>query len=531
VSESRINLRNPFIYMLIMGIGMFLGYRMHSSINGNGANNVGSSAGNLGEIMSLVQQRYVDTIATDSIEGMAIDQLLAQLDPHSVYIPAKDMKAVDDDLGGSFEGVGIEFYLLRDTLTVTSVISGGPSAEAGVESGDKIIKVDDSIVSGKKISDEAIIKSLRGRGGTKVRLQILRNGKMIKNVTVTRGLIPLYSIDAAYLLDSTTGYIKINRFAEKTYDEFMEKVQEFKKKNVTKLVIDLRDNPGGYLDAACSIADEFISGKKLLVYTRGRKNQQETYKSGKQGIFETGKVAVLIDEGSASAAEILSGDIQDHDRGIIIGRRSFGKGLVQEQFPLENGGALRLTIARYYLPSGRCIQKDYSDGLNSYRGDVMDRYKHGEMMSQDSIHHTDTTMYKTLGGKRVYGGGGIIPDIFIPLDTNKYSRALSDILASGYISDITNDYISANKSALKNFTSAKSIMDGFKETPELISAIKKKCIDNKIPISSFSNTNDLQLITTRIKAQIAKSILGNTAQYEVANQNDEFISKALQSLK
>jgi carboxyl-terminal processing protease len=513
-----------------MGIGMFLGFQMRSSLR-NTDTKGGQDGSNLGEIMSLVQNKYVDTIATDSIQTVAVEKLLSQLDPHSVYIPPKDMREVDNDLGGSFEGVGIEFYILRDTLTVTSVISGGPSDDAGIQSGDKIIKVDDSVVSGKKVSDEAIIKLLRGRGGSKVKLVILRNGKKINDVTVTRGTIPLYSIDAAYLLDSSTGYIKINRFAEKTYEEFIEKLNELKERKITKLVIDLRDNPGGYLEAACQIADEIIAGKKMLVYTRGRGNKQESYKSSRDGIFEKGKIAILIDEGSASAAEILSGAIQDHDRGIIIGRRSFGKGLVQEQFPLSNGGALRLTIARYYLPSGRCVQKDYSDGIGSYREDVMDRYKSGEMMIQDSIHHKDTTMYKTMAGKRVYGGGGIIPDFFVPLDTNKYSRALSDVIASGYINEVTNDYISSNKQNLTKFKTTQDLLKNFNELPQLIKNIKNKCAENEITIAPFSKTNDVLFINARIKAQIAKSILGNSSQFEVANVGDEFIGRAMMELK
>jgi carboxyl-terminal processing protease len=517
--------------MLIMAIGMFLGYKMNGSlraVSGGVAASVGD--GNLGEIMNLVRSKYVDTVATDSIENVAIDQLLSQLDPHSVYIPPKDMQAVDEDLGGSFEGIGIEFYLLRDTLNITSVISGGPGEEAGLESGDKIIKVNDSIIAGVKISDEQIIKKLRGRGGSKVRLAILRSGKKITEYTVTRGTIPLSSIDASYMLQPTIGYIKINRFAENTYEEFSERLKKLQDKGATKLVIDLRDNPGGYLEASTAIADLFVAGKKLLVYTKGRKNQQENYKCQFDGPFEKGDVAVLIDEGSASAAEILSGSLQDNDRATIIGRRSFGKGLVQEQYPLSQGGALRLTVARYYLPSGRCIQKDYSGGKDSYKDDVQDRFKHGELISADSVKFADTTIYKTLGGKRVYGGGGIMPDVFVPLDTNKFSRRLSEVLASGYLSEITNDYISTNKAKLTAYKSATELINNFTEYKALLETLKQKCAQNNVTTAPFSKPNDVVLMASRIKAQIAKSILGADAQYEVANANDEFLKKALEVL-
>jgi carboxyl-terminal processing protease len=514
--------------MLVMAIGMFLGYKMHHSMSPSQSQTTNESG--LGEIMSLVNEKYVDTIATDSIQSMAIDKVLAQLDPHSVYIPPRDLKAVDDDLGGSFEGVGVEFYLLKDTIIVTSVINGGPSDDAGLISGDKIIKIDDSIVSGKKIGDEGVIKKLRGRKGTKVLLTILRGSKVIKDINITRGTIPLYSIDAAYMIENTTAYIKINRFGEKTYEEFIERLQKLGLSNIKNLIIDLRDNPGGYLEAACAIADEIIADKKMLVYTKGRNGQRDLYKSKNPGLFEKIKIAVLIDEGSASAAEILSGAIQDHDRGTVIGRRSFGKGLVQEQYPLSNGGALRLTVARYYLPSGRCVQKDYSHGLSAYESDVLNRYNSGELTAKDSIKFKDSTSYRTMSGRVVYGGGGIVPDVFIPLDTAKYSRSLGDLLATGYINDLTNDFITANREELKKYKLAIDIETKL-DINSLLKNIKNKCVENKVSISSFTHKADSEYLSRRIKAQIARSVIDQNAQYQIINEEDPFIIEALKGLK
>jgi carboxyl-terminal processing protease len=522
------NLRTPLLFAGIMAIGMFLGYQMNKSLrysdkSGNGDN------GNLAEIMKLVNKRYVDKVDTDSIEMKAIDNLLNQLDPHSVYIPPSELQSVNEDMDGEFDGIGVEYYIQKDTILVTSVLANGPSQTAGLLNGDKLIKVDDSLVAGVKINSDRISKLLRGPSDSKVVVSILRDGKLLKPINIMRGTIPMYSIDAAYMLDATNGYIKINRFAGTTYDEFVKKLIILKGQGLKNLVIDLRDNPGGYLDAAVNIADELLPGKKTIVYTRGRVKEDENYVAEEAGHFETGKLAILVDEGSASAAEILSGALQDFDRATIIGRRTFGKGLVQEQYPLSNGGALRLTIARYYIPSGRCIQKDYSHGLENYEEDVMNRYKHGELYSKDSVQYKDTTIYKTMAGRRVYGGGGIMPDIFVPLDADKYSDALRDVLNTGFVNEVINDYYIANVATLKNYKTVSDYNSQFVVDDKILNIIKAKCIADKISVVPFSKPNDVAYLKQRIKAQLAKSIYNQEAQYIIMNNNDNCIVQALKT--
>ena len=526
--EKKINLHNPILYAAIIGIGMFLGFKMKSTLlHGE---NTDSGGGRIDEIMSLVKNNYVDSVGTDSVEAKAIDNLLSQLDPHSVYITPADLKGVDEDLEGEFDGIGIEYFLQKDTLMVTSVIAGGPSAEAGIQTGDKFIKVNDSIIAGKKLSTEALVKKLRGASGTKAKITLLRNNKAINEITITRGKIPMYSIDAAYMMNATTGYMKINRFSATTYKEFMAKMELLKNAGMKKLLLDVRDNPGGFLEIAVQILDELIAGKKKIVYTKGRDRKSETLSAYKDGIFEVGKIVVLIDEGSASAAEIVSGALQDYDRATLVGRRTFGKGLVQEQFPLANGGALRLTVARYYIPSGRCIQKDYSHGKELYMEDVMDRYKHGELVNKDSIKFKDTTVYKTMGGRRVYGGGGISPDVFVPLNDNKYSKNLGEVLGTGYLTEIVNDYYVANKEKLKLFPAVGDLIKNYTVDTKILGDLQKRCAADRITAICLANANDKQLITTRIKAQLAKALYGAAAQYQVYNAADEMVKIAMQEM-
>jgi carboxyl-terminal processing protease len=523
------NLHNPLLYALVIGIGMFLGYKMKGTLLH--ADAIGTSNGNIDEIMNLVKERYVDSVGTDSVEAKAIDNLLSQLDPHSVYIPPSDLKSVDEDMDGEFEGIGIEYFVKKDTLMVTSVIAGGPSAEAGILTGDKFIAVNDSVIAGKKLSTEVLVKNLRGRSGTIANIKLIRNNKLISNIAIKRGKIPMYSVDASYMMTTTVGYIKINRFAATTYDEFMKAMKKLQQAGMKKLMIDVRDNPGGYLETAVQIIDEMIPGKKKIVYTRGRTKANETFSASKTGLFETGKVVVLVDEGSASAAEIVSGALQDYDRATIIGRRTFGKGLVQEQYPLSNGGALRLTVARYYIPSGRCIQKDYSNGIENYQEDVMNRFKKGEFVSQDSVTFKDTTVYKTMAGRRVYGGGGIMPDVFVPLVNNKYSEQLSDIISSGNIAEIANNYFVNNKEALAKYTTPSDLNKYANALATMLQQLQQKCKTDRISTTNFANAADKKLISIRLMAQLAKAKFGNAAQYEVFNADDDMVKVALREME
>jgi carboxyl-terminal processing protease len=519
------NFQNPLLYAGIIAIGMFCGYKLHDTLRFKEKN---SASGNVDEILQLVKDRYVDSVATDSVEIKAIENLLAQLDPHSVYIPPSDIKGVNDEMDGEFEGVGIEYVVQKDTLMITSVISGGPSEEAGLQSGDKIYKANDSIIAGKKLSSEAITKNLRGRSGTKVKVSILRGKKDIQNITITRGKIPMYSVDAAYMLTPSVGYIKINRFAENTYDEFIQKMQVLQKAGMEQLVIDVRDNPGGYLEICVKIADELIGGKEKIVYTRSREGKMETYNAKAKGMWENKKVIVLVDEGSASASEVLSGSLQDYDRATIIGRRTFGKGLVQEQYPLSNGGALRLTIARYYIPSGRCIQKDYSKGLEAYENDVIDRFHKGELVSQDSISQKDSTVYKTMAGRTVYGGGGITPDVFVPLESNSYGKNLSAMIGTGYLGEIVNEYFAVQKSTLQaNYKSIDDFILRYKPEASLVNNFITQCKADKI--ETALNEADKKFINNRIASQLAKGLFGNEAQFKVLNKNDNMIEAALKA--
>jgi carboxyl-terminal processing protease len=527
-SNKPFNLHHPIAYALIMATGMFLGYKMKSSLTQSDL--PFGNKGTIGEIIELVNNKYVDKVNTDSTEIKAIDNLLAQLDPHSVYITPQDLKATNDDLQGSFEGIGIEYLMQKDTLYVSSVVSGGPSEAAGLQSGDKLIKVGDSIVAGKKLSNENITKKLRGPSGSKVKIQVLRS-TLLKELSITRGEIPLYTIDAAYMLNTNVGYVKINRFGATTYTEFMKSIEALKKQGMAQLVIDVRDNPGGYLDAAVSIADEMIAGKGKIVYTRDKNKDMQTYNAQKNGALENTKLVVLIDEGSASAAEILSGSLQDYDRATLIGRRTFGKGLVQEQFGLSNGGAIRLTVARYYIPSGRCVQKDYSKGKNAYYNDVNDRYKNGELHISDSTYIIkDTSIYKTLGGKTVKGGGGISPDIFVPIKSASYSDDLYATLNTGLLTPIINDYFNENKTELtKNYTTVAHFIATFKVPDFMLPAFIANCKAEGVANTKL-NSADIEFVNNRIKSNIAKQLFGKEALYQVINKDDEMIKIALQQL-
>ena len=374
------NLNNkwqPFIYGILIAAGILIGVWLKPSGN---IRTIINGKNKISEIINIVNQAYVDTVNVEQLEERTINEMLSQLDPHSVYIPAKDLQQANEQLEGNFEGIGVEFNILNDTIMVVTAINGGPSQELGIQAGDRIISVNWKSVTNTKISNEKVFKLLRGPKGTEVKVEIFRPDahKRIP-YTIKRGTIPIYSVDVSMMLNNETGYIKISRFAATTHKEFVEAISTLKKQNLKNLIVDLRGNPGGYLTAASELADEFLDDKKLIVYTQGREQPRVDYKAEKEGKFEQGKLIVLIDEGSASASEILSGAIQDWDRGLIIGRRSFGKGLVQEPFELHDGSALRLTIARYYTPSGRCIQKTYKGGFDEYEHELLKRYEDGEL--------------------------------------------------------------------------------------------------------------------------------------------------------
>lgn len=450
---------SPLWLALSAVIGIFVGAFYANHFGGNRLNIINSGTNKINNLLHIVDDQYVDTVNVADLVEKAMPQLLSELDPHSVYISAKDKQIAEDDLRGSFSGVGIEFVIRKDTLRVQNVIKNGPSERAGVLAGDKIVEVDDSSFVGKDLTNEEAMHRLKGPKDTKVKLGILRRGeKELRYITVTRGEIPMKSVNAVYMLDEETGYIRIKNFGENTYPEVLIALAQLSQDDFSNLVIDLRGNGGGYLGSAVQIVNEFLPKNKLIVYTEGRNSPRQEYRSDGRGSYQNIPLVVLIDESSASASEILSGAIQDNDRGTIIGRRSFGKGLVQQPIEFNDGSLMRLTIARYYTPSGRCIQKPYTSGQDkNYEEDLLMRYQHGEYFSQDSIKH-EGPAFKTGNGRVVYGGGGITPDIFIGEDTTDYTSYYKEATMSGLILQFCYDYTDDNREELSKYNDVRQLV-------------------------------------------------------------------------
>lgn len=520
----------PLLFALVLALGMYLGHKMPAARNSDSAIFFTNRRGSLQEVMDLLKYKYVDTLDIGEAQEEAIEGLLSHLDPHSVYIPPANVQEVNEDLDGNFEGIGVEFNIIRDTVNILNVIAGGPSDAAGVLTGDKILKVNDSVnVAGNNITSDKIRKLLRGPRNSTVKATMLRGSKQL-NVIIKRGVIPLYSVDASYMTAPGTGYIKISKFSATTYTEFMEAVRKLQKLGMEKLVIDLRQNGGGLLDAATRLADELLDDNKLIVYTQGKSSPRQDYKCSRPGLFEKGALTILLDEGSASASEVLAGAVQDWDRGEIIGRRSFGKGLVQEPFDLSNGATLRLTVARYYLPSGRSIQKSYQNGREAYEEDIANRYSHGEFMSRDSIHPTDSAKFTTAGGKTVYGGGGIMPDVFIPFDTTRYSPLLTELYTRNVFGDFIYEYYTARAATFKKYKDAVAFNQQFTVGNTLLDAFKTHAGHAKIDMGRMSAKDESE-VKTRLKALLARQLWRSEGFYMVTNANDPVILRAVEELK
>jgi len=485
-------------------------------------------------LLSIVNYAYVDTVNNSQMVDNAIVAVLKELDPHSVYIPKDELQKMNEPLEGNFEGVGIQFNILNDTITVVSPISGGPSEKLGIQSGDKIVNIEGELVAGVKISNSGVADRLRGKKGTIVNVEIKRFGeKELIPYAIERDKIPIFSLDAAYMATPEIGYIKINRFARNTTEEFDEALLKLKKQGLQDLILDLRGNGGGYLNTAFTLADEFLGDNKMIVYTEGDKQKKEDYKATSRGNFEKGKLVVLIDEGSASASEIVSGAIQDWDRGLIIGRRSFGKGLVQKPFPLPDGSAVRLTTAKYYTPTGRSIQKSYEEGKDAYYKDIVNRYKHGELFSSDSINFPDSLKYYTPNRRTVYGGGGIMPDMFVPIDTSLSSDYNSKLIRTGAYNQFTLVYLDKNRKKLaKEYPTFKSYNSNFEVNAELLEdfytyAEKKKEIErNQTDIATSE-----KLIKIQLKALLARNLYDVSEYFEVINELNEAYQEALKVLQ
>jgi carboxyl-terminal processing protease len=528
MNHKKLQVWLPFFLSVAMVTGMFLGYKLRGNMPATG--NMFSQPGvsPMREVMELIRNRYVDDVNPDSLGQAAIESMLTQLDPHSVYIPASDLSDVNDDLNGRFEGIGVEFNIFDDTVHVLTVLKDGPSDKAGLRAGDRFLRVGDSVVAGRKIGNDGIRNLLRGPGGSKVAVTMLRDGSE-KTFTITRGYIPLSSLDAAYMLTATTGYIRLNKFSENTYEDFMKNLEELQKKGMKEMVLDLRDNGGGILEEAVEMADEFIGGDRRIVYTEGSHTPRKEYTCRRNGLFETGKLVLLMNEGSASASEVLAGALQDWDRATIIGRRSFGKGLVQEQYNLSDGSALRLTVARYYTPLGRSIQKSYANGIDKYHDEIMDRFQDGKLTRQDSIPQDSGKVYRTAGGKKVFGGGGISPDIFVPIDTSLRDTVLTPLYTRNTIGRFAYRHYVANRSAFDKFDSPEAFNREYRVDDAVLSELMDFAKRDSVVTGPMDGPTRERL-RLRMKALLGRQQWRSEGYYEVMNTGDRMIEKALAEL-
>lgn len=531
MNPNKSNRMMPLLMALCVIIGIIIGTFYANHFSGNRLNIINSGSNRLNNLLHIIDDQYVDAVNIDSLVDKAIPQILSDLDPHSVYISAKDVQQATDDLKGSFSGVGIEFVIRNDTIHVQGVVKNGPAEQAGILAGDKIVSVDGKPFVGKEVTNEEAMRRLKGPKDTKVEIGVQRYGqKSIKHYTITRGDIPQKSISATYMLDNSTGYIKIKNFGENTYPELLIALAQLSQEGFSNLIIDLRDNTGGYLKSAVQMANEFLPKDRLIVYTEGRKSPRQDYKSDGRGSYQKIPLVVLINETSASASEIFAGAMQDNDRATIIGRRSFGKGLVQQQIGFPDGSMIRLTVARYYTPSGRCIQKPYVMGdEKGYEEDLLDRYQHGEFFSQDSIKHTGPE-YHTSIGRTVYGGGGITPDIFVPEDTIGITSYFKEASISGLILQFAFVYTDDNRLKLNNFTEMMELADYL---------VKQNTVDK---FATYADKHGLQrrnlmikkshnLLERYINSRIIYNIMDEEEWIEYLNLDDNVIKAALNVFK
>ena len=486
------------------------------------------------DLLSLIDGQYVDSVDLDSITDEVMSDIVSKLDPHSVYIPAKDLEAVNSELEGSFSGIGVQFNIQSDTVMIVSVISGGPSEKVGLMAGDRIVKVNDTAFVGKDVvSNEKVMRKLRGPKGTEVKLGVRRQGtKEVLSYTIQRGEIPINSVTVAYIIEPGVGFIGLNNnFGNNTYDEFLHSIAELRAKGARKYIIDLRANSGGLMDVAIRMINEFLPKGQMIVYSEGKAYPRTDAKADGTGSCINYPMVVLIDEFSASASEIFAGAIQDNDRGLIVGRRSFGKGLVQTQIPFSDGSAVRLTVARYFTPSGRSIQKPYVRGKSAdYEMDLLKRFEHGEFDTKDSIQVADSLKFKTLKGRTVYGGGGIMPDIFVPRDTLQYSPYLTKVVNYGYTYQFAFQYTDKNRTKLSKFKNWQE-MDQFLTSQNLLSEFVAFAASKGVPANQREINVSKNLLLTQIKSYIVRNMIGDSNFYPLLNREDETVKKALEAIK
>ncbi len=522
--NSNYQISLPLILCIGLAAGVLIGAGLTSK---SGGSEVNQDVQKLREVLTLVKKEYVDETKTEGLVEDAIAHLLGQLDPHSAYISAKDRISANEDLKGNFEGIGIEFNIFHDTLTVITTLSGGPSEAVGLRSGDKIIKVDDKVIASTKLTNLDVQRYLKGPKGSEVKIEVLRkNKKEPITFTIIRDKIPQFSVDASYMVDQEIGYIKINRFSQTTYEEMMEAMVKLKKEGMKKLVLDLQGNPGGYMDQAISVADEFLPAGEKIVFTKGQETKyNENAMATEKGDFEKGDLIVLVNEGSASASEIVSGALQDNDRALVVGRRSFGKGLVQRPFDLNDGSEVRLTISRYYTPSGRSIQKPYENS-EDYDKDITKRYKNGEFFTADSVKFNDSLKYKTLNGRTVYGGGGIMPDYFVPLDTTLTSRYFNELSYANVLREYAFNYGDQNGKALEQ-KGYKDYLQNFEVGDVMLNQVVELGKKNNIKPDLKDLNANKKLFQVYLKAEIARKVWGNSAFYPIFNETNEVLQQAI----
>lgn len=494
-----------------------------------------AGSGKLEALMYHIERMYVDTVNNDKLVDAAIVSMLEELDPHSIYIPKEDLEEVNEPLKGNFEGVGIQFNLVRDTIYVVDAIPGGPSERLGIRAGDRIVTIDKEGVAGVGFKNSDVMKRLRGKKGSKVEVSIVRRGEPAPlDFVITRDKIPIYSVEASYMATPKVGYIKVSRFSATTMKEFREKLDELQAMGMEDLILDLQGNGGGYLRTAIEMADEFLGDRRLIVYTEGRTSPRDDTYATKEGRFERGRLVVLVDEGSASASEIVSGAVQDWDRGLVVGRRSFGKGLVQRPVMLPDGSAVRLTVSRYYTPSGRSIQKSYDEGVEAYQREKLDRFAKGELMHADSVHGLDTTKYFTMNKRVVYGGGGIMPDVFVPIDTTQSSDYFGHLVRKGVLNTFALSYVDRNRDMLSSsYPGVNAFRQRFTVTPELFSELAAAAAREGIEADPAGEATSRALIALRLKALIARDLWDTSAYWQVINAEnpvDRSFQSALEAL-
>ncbi len=518
----------PLLIAISVIAGIIIGTFFANRFSGNRLNIINTSSNKINDLLHIIDDQYVDTVNIADIVEQAMPRILAELDPHCSYISAEDAKTVNDDLDGSFCGIGVQFSIKRDTVYITNIISGGPAEKVGLMAGDRIISVDDEPYVGKVVTNEETLHRLKGERDSQVKVGIVRRGeKAPLSFTITRGDIPIKSIDATYMLTDKLGYIRINKFGKTTYPELLISLAELEQENFKGLVIDLRGNTGGYLDCAIQLVNEFLPADKLIVYTEGRKASREDYRSNGQGSYQKLPLIVLTDEGTASAAEIFSGAIQDNDRGIIVGRRSFGKGLVQKPMMFSDGSLIHLTVSRYYTPSGRCIQKPYVNGEDKeYEYDIANRYLHGEFFNEDSIRQTGD-VYTTSIGRKVYGGGGIMPDYFVAEDTTLFTTYYQEVVQKGLVSQFCFEYTDNNRAKYANCDNADDVLKQLKRD-HVIQQFINYCDSKGVKRRNNMILHSQQLIENVVHGLILYNLLDITEYLKFINKDDVTIQKAIQ---